>query len=51
MKNSAMLIAFAWIMEIVGVTGSVINCVYTTVPAIELLLLVNPRCDARALDW
>jgi tetratricopeptide (TPR) repeat protein len=29
-KNGLMLISFAWAMEIVGVTGGVINSVYTT---------------------
>jgi hypothetical protein len=30
LKNGLMLISFAWAMEIVGVTGGVINSVYTT---------------------
>jgi hypothetical protein len=29
-KNGTILIAFAWIMEIVGVSGGIINSTYTT---------------------
>src|SRR5262249_60897702 len=29
-KNGLILIAFAWVMEIVGVTGGIINSTYTT---------------------